>query len=131
MQRQDNESLIAYCGLDCSQCFGHTRTVSEAAKNLRSVMRAERMKAAWPGLPFLGEYEPFKKTLDSLASLGCSGCRANGGNPWCKIRKCCQKKGYNSCAQCSEFETCDKLKTLEAYHKNEHIINLRKSRKAG
>ena len=125
MTEQDN-NVIAYCGLDCSQCFGYTKTISEAAKELRRVMRHERMKVAWETMPFLGEYSSFKKSLDALAGLSCRGCRAGGGNPWCKIRKCCQKKGYDSCAQCSEFETCDKLKTLEHYHKDEHLKYLRK-----
>ena len=127
---QDRD-LTAYCGLDCRQCFGYTQTIPEAAKNLRRVMRAERMKAAWAGMPFLGDYDSFKKTLDRLASLSCKGCRENGGNPWCKIRKCCRKKGYESCAQCDQFETCDKLKILETYHKDEHLRNLRKVKKSG
>ena len=125
MNEQDID-LIAYCGLDCSQCFGYTKTISEAAKELRRAMRQERMKVAWETIPFLGDYDSFKKSLDALAGLGCKSCRAGGGNPWCKIRKCCQKKGYDSCAQCGEFITCDKLKVLEHYHKDEHLRNLRK-----
>ena len=119
-------NLIAYCGLDCSRCFVHTTTISEAAKGLRRMMRQEKMKVAWDGMPFLGDYASFKKSLDALAGLRCRGCRDGGGPPWCKIRKCCQRKDYDSCAQCSEFEPCDKLKTLEHYHKDEHLKNLRK-----
>ena len=122
--------LIAYCGLDCSQCFGYTKTISEAAKGLRRVMRQERMKLAWEVMSFLGDYTSFKKSLDALAGLRCKGCRLGGGPPWCKIRKCCQKKGFESCAQCAEFETCDKLKILEHYHKDEHLENLRKTKSA-
>lgn len=29
---------------------------------------------------------------------------------------------------CDEFETCDKLKFLEHYHKDEHLKNLRKAK---
>jgi uncharacterized radical SAM superfamily Fe-S cluster-containing enzyme len=53
---QQEADLIAYCGLDCSQCFGYTKRVSEAAKELRRVMRQERMKVAWEVMPFLGDY---------------------------------------------------------------------------
>lgn len=123
---QPDASLLAYCGLDCSQCFGYTKTISEAAKGLRRVMRQERIKTAWEVMPFLGDYTSFKKSLDALAGMRCKGCRAGGGPPWCKIRKCCQKKGLDSCAKCDEFETCDKLKILEHYHKDEHLKNLRK-----
>lgn len=119
-------NLTARCGLDCSQCFGYTKEISEAAKELRRMLRRERMKVAWEVMPFLGDYTSFKKSLDALAGLRCKGCRLGGGPPWCKIRRCCQKKSFDTCAQCDEFETCDKLKTLEHYHKDEHLQNLRK-----
>jgi len=38
------DALMAYCGIDCSKCFGYTKTVSEAAKQLRRTMRAEKIK---------------------------------------------------------------------------------------
>jgi hypothetical protein len=69
----NTKGLIAFCGLDCSQCFGYTKTVSEAAKELRRVLRKE----------------------------------------------------LDSCALHPEFETCDKLKILEHFHKDEHLRNLR------
>jgi len=124
------DGLIAYCGLDCSQCFGYTKTISEAAKGLRRTMRAEKIKQVWPSMPFLGDYDSFKKDLDALAGLRCGGCREGGGNPFCKIRKCAQKRGYESCAQCHEFESCEKLTILELGHKDEHLKNLRKLSKA-
>ena len=108
---QRNENLIAYCGLNCAECFGYKLTVSEAAKSLRRELRAAKLKDAWKEIPFLGEYEPFKKALDGLAMLRCpKACRGGGGNPWCKIRKCCQKKGLEGCWECADFETCNKLK---------------------
>jgi len=100
-------------------------TVSEAAKSLRRELRAAKLKDAWKDIPFLGEYEPFKKALDGLAMLRCTNaCRGGGGNPWCKIRKCCQKKGFVGCWGCTDFETCNKL--LERY-----IKNLKKIKRVG
>ena len=119
-------SLMAYCGLDCSTCFGYTKTISEAAKGLRRTMRAEKVKQVWPTIPFLGDYDAFKKDLDALAGLRCRGCLEGGGNPFCKIRKCCLERGYRSCAQCDEVESCEKLTTLEPGHKDEHLKNLRR-----
>lgn len=102
--------LIGYCGLNCEVCFGYKMTVSEAAKNLRRELRAAKMKNFWGEIPMLGEYEPFKKALDGLAMLRClKACRGGGGNPWCKIRKCCLKKEFPGCWECAEFESCDKL----------------------
>lgn len=123
-------SLMAYCGLDCSTCFGYTKTISEVAKGLRRTMRAEKMKQVWPSIPFLGDYDAFKKDLDALAGLRCRGCLEGGGNPFCKIRKCCLERGYRSCAQCDEFESCEKLTTLEPGHKGEHLKNLRRIQKS-
>ncbi|TET43370.1 MAG: DUF3795 domain-containing protein [Dehalococcoidia bacterium] len=28
----------------------------------------------------------------------------HGSNPLCKIKSCCQKKGYETCAECDQFE---------------------------
>ncbi len=124
MNKQDL-GLVAYCGLNCVECFVYEKTVSEAAKALRRQMRAEKLKDAWKDIPFLGEYEPFKKSLDGLAALRCTKvCRDGGGNPWCKIRKCCQKKGFDGCWDCDDFETCNKL--VERY-----TVNIRKIKKLG
>ena len=30
----------------------------------------------------------------------CPGCHENEKASWCKIRKCCQEKGFRSCAEC-------------------------------
>lgn len=118
-------TLTAYCGLDCSKCFSYTKTISEAAKQLRRTMRAEKMKQVWPSMPFLGDYAAFKKDLDALSGLRCKGCRDGGGNPFCQIRRCAQKLGHEGCWQCGDFETCGKLAFLEAGHKDEHLKNLR------
>ena len=42
----------------------------------------------------------------------CPGCIAGGGDPNCAIRECCKPKAYTTCAECSEMETCEKLKRL-------------------
>ena len=118
-------NIIGYCGLNCTECFVYKMTVSEAAKSLRRELRAAKLKQAWQDIPFLGEYEPFKKTLDGLAMMRCTKmCRGGGGNPWCKIRKCCQNKGFDGCWECADFETCDKLE-------ERHIKNIKKIKKVG
>ena len=124
MTEQDR-NIIAYCGLNCFECFVYTKTISEAAKALRREMRAARLKNDWAEIPFLGEYEPFKKTLDSLAGFRCNKvCRDGGGNPWCKIRKCVQKKGFEGCWECADFNACNKLW-------EKHLNNLKKMKKVG
>lgn len=126
MKKKNKKQLIAYCGIDCSQCFSYKMTVSEAAKSLRREMRAAKLKNMWGEIPFLGEYESFKKSLDGLAGLRCkSGCRGGGGNPWCKIRKCATKKRYWSCIECKDINDCAKLKPISLGYKKENIKNLK------
>ena len=33
----------------------------------------------------------------------CEGCHENEKATWCKIRSCCIKNKYTSCAECKEF----------------------------
>ncbi len=116
--------MTAYCGLNCADCFAYKLTVSEAAKSLRREMRAAKVKDLWKDVPFLGEYETFKKSLDGLAMLRCAKtCRGGGGNPWCKIRKCAQKKELAGCWEC-EFVSCAKLN-------ERYLKELKKLKKAG
>lgn len=123
--RRVAKNLIAYCGLNCAVCFSYKMTVSEAAKALRRELRTAKLKEAWKEIPFLNEYEPFKKSLDGLAMLRCPKvCREGGGNPWYKIRKCAHKKETSGCWECEDLESCDKL--------NERCVkNIQKIEKVG
>ncbi|MDD5308214.1 MAG: DUF3795 domain-containing protein [Deltaproteobacteria bacterium] len=33
----------------------------------------------------------------------CPGCAGNDKASWCKVRSCCAKRSYASCADCTEF----------------------------
>jgi len=59
------------------------------------------------------------------------GCQKGGGSPFCKIRKCAQKKTLEGCWDCNEFETCKELRFLEPIHGDAHIKNLRNLKKKG
>ena len=108
---------LGYCGARCLMCFAYKKTVSEAAKALRRELRAEKLKESWKEFPFLADYASFKKSLDGLAMLRCTKmCRGGGGNPWCKIRRCAQKRKLTGCWECDEAKDCKKL--LPAYRPN-------------
>jgi hypothetical protein len=93
--------LVGYCGARCLMCFAYKKNVSEAAKALRRELRAEKLKESWKEFPFLADYASFKKSLDGLAMLRCTKmCRGGGGNPWCKIRRCAQRKKLFGCWEC-------------------------------
>ena len=89
------EKLIAYCGLDCSECGAHL-----AWKNNDQAMREKT------ALDF-AEWHGFKGSADEI---NCAGCKGGGilfshcSN--CEIRKCASKKAVVNCGSCSEFKTC-------------------------
>lgn len=128
------ESMFAYCGLDCADCFNHKGEIADLARDLRKKLREENFAVASPGLAkyfkeFV-DYEPCYAVLGAMVRLRCKrGCRDGGGNPGCKARVCCQKKGIAGCWECAEFETCTKLDFLKPIHGDEHLRNLRTLKK--
>ena len=44
----------------------------------------------------------------------CPGCPENEKASWCKIRACCLKNQYSSCADCSEFSDTDDCKMFNS-----------------
>jgi hypothetical protein len=135
---EKNKDLIAYCGLYCGCCHGYQGKIPDMARDLRKELRqAKYDKFA----AFLSEYsfgKVYKKYEDCYEVLGAmvkfrckKGCKNGGGNPWCKIRSCCQKKELEGCWLCDEFETCKKLEYLQPVHDDGHLKNLRKLKKQG
>ncbi|MDI6794863.1 MAG: DUF3795 domain-containing protein, partial [bacterium] len=77
-------------------------------------------------------YRECYEVLGALVKLRCkNACRGGGGNPFCKIRKCAQKRELDGCWECSEFKDCGPLKSLESVHKDAHLKNLRIIKKKG
>ncbi|MBA7536183.1 hypothetical protein ES705_28446 [subsurface metagenome] len=128
------KKLIAYCGLYCGDCFAYKGKIADLARDLRKELRQEKFDIIVKGIPFKAfkNYKECYDVLGALVRLRCKNtCRGGGGNPFCKIRKCCQKKNIDGCWECKEFETCKKLDFLKANHGNAHIKNLRKLTKKG
>jgi len=128
------EDLIAYCGLYCGECFSYKGKVADLARDLRKELRQAKFDKIAEGIPFK-EFQHYKEcyeVLGAMVRLRCkSACRDGGGNPFCKMRKCCQKKDIEGCWQCDEFETCEDLGFLRPIHGDAHIKNLRKIKKVG
>lgn len=127
---------IAYCGLCCNDCFNHKGEIADLARDLRKKLREEKFDRAAGGLSKyfkeFGDYEKCYATLGAMVRLRCGKmCHEGGGNPGCKIRKCCVKKGIPGCWECSEAEACDKHDFLKPIHGEENVDNLRKIKKAG
>jgi hypothetical protein len=130
--------LVAYCGLCCLDCHGFRQKTADLARDLRKELRQTKYKkfADFISQSKFGEvfkdYDICYEVLGAMVRFRCRrGCRAGGGPPFCKIRKCCMEKGYIGCWEFSEFEECDKLEFLQPVHGDAAIKNLGKIKKEG
>ena len=132
----DSEGLVAYCGLYCGDCFSHKGEIADLARDLRKKLRQEKFSSTAQGLSkyfkALNDYETCYEVLGAMVKLRCKrGCRDGGGNPWCKIRKCCQEKQIDGCWECSDFEECGKFDFLKTVHEDANLKNLRRIKRNG
>ena len=85
--------------------------------------------------PYFAVFKDYKKCYDVLGAIvkmRCKrACRGGGGPPFCKMRKCCQKKVYEGCWECDDFESCSRLDFLKPIHGDAHINNMKRIRKNG
>ena len=137
MQMED-ENLTAFCGLYCGDCHGFIGKIPDLARDLRKELRkmrydkfAEFISTYSFGKDFKNYYECYK-VLGAMVKFRCrKGCKSGGGSPFCKIRKCAQKKGIEGCWLCGKFDDCEKLDFLNPVHGDAHRKNLKKIKKLG
>jgi hypothetical protein len=89
------EKLISCCGLNCAACDARVATINNDDELRKAT--AEKWKVAF--------------SADIVSEMiNCTGCREEGLKfshcSMCEIRKCVNAKGYNTCGDCSELETC-------------------------
>ncbi len=91
--------LIAYCGLDCEKCEARIATLNNDD--------AQRAKVAkhWSELNGI-EITP--------EMINCVGCRTEGVKTvycgsLCEIRRCAISRNYETCGDCKELESCNKV----------------------
>ena len=99
------EKLIACCGLDCAAC--EARIATMANDDALRAATAEKWKIQF-GAPDI-----------SIEMINCTGCREPGVKlahcSQCQIRNCVASKGFQTCADCKELESCDLLKMIHQY----------------
>ena len=93
------KDCIAYCGLDCEECEARLATIHNDDDL--------RVKVA-------GEWSELNGVDITPEMINCNGCRVDGvKTPYCDslcpIRQCALKAGYETCGDCSEMETCEKV----------------------
>ncbi|MEW6182697.1 MAG: DUF3795 domain-containing protein [Bacillota bacterium] len=135
---KESAGLIAYCGLYCGDCPNHTGRIADLARDLRKELRQIRFDKTAEFMSTFSFFKVFERYTDCYEVLGAMvkfrckrACRGGGGPPFCKMRKCCEKKAIEGCWECAEFETCNKLDFLKPSHGVAHIENLKKIRKQG
>jgi hypothetical protein len=90
------EKLIGCCGLDCATCDARIATINNDNDLRRST--AEKWRTLYNAADITPEL------------INCTGCREEGVKlahaSVCEIRKCANAKGFKTCAECSDLETC-------------------------
>ncbi len=91
------KQLIACCGLDCESCDARIATVSND-DGLR-----EETARKWSVMNNAPEI--------TAATINCMGCRGDGAkfaycSDYCEIRKCVYGKGFSTCGDCKELDSC-------------------------
>jgi len=92
----DMKQMIASCGIDCENCDARIATI-----NNDNALREETAKK-WS--------EMFGTPDITAESINCTGCRIEGPNishcAVCEIRTCATDKGFGTCGECAELDTC-------------------------
>jgi len=133
MAETDPSSLVGYCGLFCNACGIRQGKIETAVNNLRNILATYGFDKIMPELsrwePSFKKYKEFDQVMDGLVKMfgDCPGCLQGGGDPNCKVRSCVEQKGYRTCAECSETETCEKLAPyLKGYGLTAALQSIRK-----
>jgi hypothetical protein len=132
----EQEHAVAYCGLYCGDCPFYKGEIADMARDLRKKLRQNKFDKFAAGMSNVfkdfAEYPQCYKVMGAMVKMRCRKvCRDGGGNPFCKIRACCNKKEITGCWECDDFETCKKLEFLKVVHDDAVFKNMRKIRKAG
>jgi hypothetical protein len=103
--------LVGSCILFCGACDIYQQRISKPGKELKEVLDAWQFNKWVTKTQGFEDYETFYKILKNMiAAFGkCTGCQKGGGDPECQIRKCCEDKGFSTCAECSTAP-CELLK---------------------
>lgn len=95
-------TIIAYCGLDCTQCPGYIATQADDHAALEQLAAQAR--------------EQFNRPDITIESVMCDGClsadgRLGGYCIECQVRACGLARGVVNCAHCDDY-ACDQLEAF-------------------
>jgi hypothetical protein len=90
------EKIISCCGLNCATCEARIATISNDDELKKAT--AEKWKVMYNAASITPEM------------INCTGCREEGVKfshcSMCQIRLCVAEKGFKTCGDCKEMDTC-------------------------
>ena len=108
------EKIISCCGLNCATCEARIATVKNDDELRKTVADKWRVAYHAPDL--------------TAAMINCTGCREEGPKfshcGVCEIRNCVRSKGFDTCGECREMESCNIVSGVHKYVP-EAIANLK------
>ncbi|MHC1706006.1 MAG: DUF3795 domain-containing protein [Bacteroidales bacterium] len=88
--------LISCCGLNCADCDARKATLSDDDELRRLTAEKWRVQHNSPNI--------------TPEMINCTGCREAGLKfgycAMCEIRNCVREKKFNTCADCSQLDSC-------------------------
>jgi len=109
------EKLIACCGLNCEACDARIATINDSDELRKATAENWKKMHNAPDIP--------------IEAINCTGCRMEGVKfshcMDCEIRKCVMAKGYETCGDCAEMDTCQ-IVAMVHKHVPDAITNLRR-----
>ena len=115
MTTTEPANLVGHCGLHCNACGIRQGKIKKAVNDLHKIIAVYGFDKAMPELanwePSFKHYNEFDQVMNGLVKMFgyCPGCLQGGGDPNCKVRSCAKVKGYRTCAECNEVESCEPL----------------------
>ena len=90
------KQLIACCGIDCENCDARIATVRNDDELRDATAKKWQVMYQAPDI--------------TAESINCMGCRVEGVKIAhcyeCEISNCVKAKGFNTCGDCEDLETC-------------------------
>ena len=96
------KDFIGFCGLDCETCEARIATINQNDEMRQKVAR---------------EWSEMNGVEIAPEMIHCTGCRIDGPKtPYCEslcpIRQCAMGKKVETCGNCAEKESCEKLAAI-------------------
>jgi len=108
------EKIISCCGLNCASCDARIATINNDDELRKATAEKWRVE--------------FNASDIDYTMINCTGCREAGVKfshcTMCEIRNCVKARGFDTCGDCSEMDTCTIVSAIHKYVP-EAITNLR------